>query len=189
MSRNGRSAAAFTLRRPGPDDAQELAALHVQTWQETYDHLLPTGFFTSEFLDSRLRLWQHLVTATEGARVIRLAEVVSAEGDTHVMGEEYLQKIVGFAVSGPDTDSGDAKDNRQLFSLYVLRRLHGTGVGQALLDEVLGKGPAVLWVAKDNPRAVTFYRRNGFKFDGTERSDPAAPGLVECRMRRTSTLR
>lgn len=188
MSRNEASAAAFTLRQPGPNDAQELAALHVQTWQETYDNLLPAGFFTSEFSDSRLRLWQHLVSATEG-RVVRLAEVVSTEGNTDPMGEGHLQKIVGFAVAGPDTDSGDSKDNRQLFSLYVLRRFHGTGVGQALFDEVLGKDPAVLWVARDNPRAVAFYRRNGFEFDATERSDPAAPGLVECRMLRPSMLR
>ena len=175
MSRKEASAAAFVLRRPEPDDADELAALHVQTWQETYDHLLPAGFFTSEFLDGRLRLWQHLTSATGGARLVRLAEV--AEGNTGAVGEEYLHKIVGFAVAGPDTESGDGKDNRQLFSLYVLRRLHGTGVGQTLLDEVLGKEPAVLWVAKDNPRAVAFYRRNGFEFDGTVRSDPAAPGL------------
>ncbi|KPN16449.1 GNAT family N-acetyltransferase [Arthrobacter sp. Edens01] len=187
MSRKEASAAAFVLRRPEPDDADELAALHVQTWQETYDHLLPAGFFTSEFLDGRLRLWQHLTSATGGARLVRLAEV--AEGNTGAVGEEYLHKIVGFAVAGPDTESGDGKDNRQLFSLYVLRRLHGTGVGQTLLDEVLGKEPAVLWVAKDNPRAVAFYRRNGFEFDGTVRSDPAAPGLVECRMLRPSMLR
>ncbi|MCB5275771.1 hypothetical protein BJG92_03324 [Arthrobacter sp. SO5] len=39
----------------------------------------------------------------------------------------------------------------------------------------------MLWVAKDNPRAVAFYRRNGFEFDGAEQTDPA-PKIVDARM-------
>lgn len=40
----------------------------------------------------------------------------------------------------------------------------------------------MLWVAKDNPRAVAFYLRNGFNFDGTEQTDPGAPKIVDARM-------
>lgn len=48
----------------------------------------------------------------------------------------------------------------------------------------MGDGEAMLWVAKDNPRAVAFYRRNGFDLDGTEQRDPGAPKIVDARMLR-----
>ena len=47
---------------------------------------------------------------------------------------------------------------------------------------MLQPGPAVLWVAKENRRAIAFYRRNGFAFDGAEQSDPGTAGIVEARM-------
>jgi ribosomal protein S18 acetylase RimI-like enzyme len=64
----------------------------------------------------------------------------------------------------------------------VTRAAHGTGIGQALLDEVLGEEPAMLWVAKENPRAIAFYRRNGFELDGAEEVDPSMPSITHARM-------
>lgn len=57
-------------------------------------------------------------------------------------------------------------------------------MGQALLDETLGDGPAMLWVAKENPRATAFYLRNGFRFDGVEQIDPHGPSITDARMLR-----
>ncbi|WP_447944255.1 hypothetical protein [Microbacterium aurum] len=51
-----------------------------------------------------------------------------------------------------------------------------------MLDEVLGTEPAMLWVAKENPRATAFYLRNGFRFDGVEQTDPHAPLITDARM-------
>ena len=33
-----------------------------------------------------------------------------------------------------------------------------------------------------DPRAIAFYRRNGFELDGAATTDPGAPGIVEVRM-------
>ncbi|MEP7765155.1 hypothetical protein [Sanguibacter sp. 25GB23B1] len=43
-------------------------------------------------------------------------------------------------------------------------------------------GFAMLWVAKQNPRAVAFYRRNRFELDGAEQIDPGAPMITDARM-------
>ena len=40
----------------------------------------------------------------------------------------------------------------------------------------------MLWVAKENPRAVAFYLRNGFRFDGVEQTDPHAPLITDARL-------
>lgn len=91
---------------------------------------------------------------------------------------------MGFAFVGPSRggDGESVTRDRELFAIYVAAAHYGTGAGQALLDATLGEGPAMLWVAKDNPRAVAFYRRNAFEFDGAEKSDAIAPMLTEARM-------
>ncbi|MHA7200304.1 GNAT family N-acetyltransferase [Arthrobacter alkaliphilus] len=71
--------------------------------------------------------------------------------------------------------------------LYTLRRVHGLGVGQALVDAVIGNSAAFLWVLEDNPRAQAFYRKNGFRPDGTrELLPPEWHELPEIRMVRAA---
>jgi ribosomal protein S18 acetylase RimI-like enzyme len=160
----------FTLREPALPDAPEIAELHVATWRETYSRLLPEDFFTEEHVRSRHQMWNRILGDPREEWTIRIAE---SKG-----------QIIGFAFAGPSlgVKGQELPRDRQLFSLYVLAEHHGAGVGQALLDATAGDGPAMLWVAKDNPRAVAFYRRNGFDFDGTEQTDPGAPEIVDARM-------
>ena len=152
----------FTVRVPDPSEATEIADVHVQTWREAYSHLLPEGFFDDEYVRGRHRMWT--------GRRIRVAD---EDG-----------RIIGLAVAGPSAPAGEEVPprERQLYMLYVVAAAHGRGVGQALLDAVVGDEPAVLWVAKDNPRAIAFYRRNGFAFDGLEQTYPGVPTLVDARM-------
>lgn len=154
---------SVVVREPQLTDAAAVAALHVAAWRETYEHLLPESYFTDEVAERRLRMWTQILSDRRPAHVVRIAE----EDD----------ELIGFAMSG-ESDAG----GRQLYMLYVLAAHHGTGAGQALFEAVLADGPASLWVARENPRAIAFYRRNGFAFDGAEQSDPGTPGLVEARM-------
>jgi hypothetical protein len=45
-------------------------------------------------------------------------------------------------------------------------------VGQQLFDRTVGDRGCFLWVARDNPRAIAFYARNGFARDGAEQHEP-----------------
>ncbi|HEY5231145.1 MAG TPA: GNAT family N-acetyltransferase, partial [Galbitalea sp.] len=54
----------------------------------------------------------------------------------------------------------------ELLSIYVLAKAYGSGAGQALLDAAIGDRSACLWVAANNPRALSFYRRNRFEVVG-----------------------
>ncbi|MFP3380653.1 GNAT family N-acetyltransferase, partial [Bacillus sp. SIMBA_069] len=79
-------------------------------------------------------------------------------------------ELIGLASSGPSM--GELMEPAlQLYTLYVLNMNHGSGAGAALLEAVLSKKPAQLWVADPNPRAHAFYRKNGFEFDGTVQID------------------
>lgn len=161
---------SFTLRRPALPDAAQIAELHVATWREAYSHLLPEAFFTDEHVQSRHQMWHRILGNPREEWSISIAE--------------SMGQIIGFAFFGPSfgREGQELPRNRQLFSIYVSAQRHGTGVGQALLDATAGDGPAMLWVAKGNPRAAAFYRRNGFVFDGAEQIDPGAPDIVDARM-------
>jgi GNAT superfamily N-acetyltransferase len=137
--------------------------------EEAYSHLLPDDFFTDEHVQGRHQIWNPLLGNPREEWSIRIAE--------------SDEQIIGFAFTGPSVgaDGQEPQRNRQLFSLYVAARHHGTSVGQALLDAMAGDGPTVLWVAKGNPRATAFYLRNGFQFDGAEQTDPSAPKIVDAR--------
>lgn len=160
----------FTVRQADLPDANRIAELHVITWQEAYSDLLPEDFFSDGHTRERQEMWNRILSSPRDEWTVRIAE---RDG-----------RAVGFAMTGPSygTEGQDLPRGRQLYCIYVLQEAHGTGTGQALLDDALGGGPAMLWVAKDNPRAIAFYRRNGFEFDGTEQKDPGAPKITDARM-------
>lgn len=160
----------FTIREPRSEEASAIADVHVATWKEAYSHLLPEDFFSEEYVAGRHRMWQHVLTHPRDDMIVRVAET---EGG-----------IVGFAWVGPGEgiNGEEPPRDRLLYAIYVLAAHYGTGVGQALLDGTLGDGPAMLWVAKENPRATAFYLRNGFHFDGVEQVDPHAPLITDARM-------
>lgn len=161
---------SFTTREPSQRDAAEIADLHVSTWREAYSHLLPEDFFTAGYTASRHKMWNHVLANPADDTVVRVAE--------------HDGSMIGFAWAGPGRDlaGGEAPRDRHLYAIYVAASHHGSGVAQALLDEALGGEPALLWVAKENPRAIAFYLRNGFRFDGVERSDPTAPAITDAQM-------
>lgn len=165
----GGDAATPRIRIPLASEAEVIADLHVETWRQTYGHLLPEGFFTTEHTAHRRRMWDRLVTE-QSAMTVRVTEVDGG--------------IVGFTIAGPAERHDDASAPRdlQLYAIYVDAAHHGSGAGHALLNEAIGDKPALLWVAKENPRAVEFYRRHGFNFDGVEQVDPHTPNITEARM-------
>jgi len=79
--------------------------------------------------------------------------------------------VIGFAGTGGG-DHAERPRPLELGAIYVLAEYHGTGAGQAPLDAAIGDEPAFLFVARGNPRAIRFYERNGFVFDGASESYP-----------------
>lgn len=162
----------FAIRSPNAADAPVIAELHVSTWREAYSHLLPDAFFSEEYVAGRQKMWDYVLNHPSEDVAIRVAE---SDG-----------RIVGFAWVGPGMglDGEEPPRQRQLYAIYLAASHHGSGAAQALIDEALGDSPAMLWVAKENPRATAFYERNGFHFDGTEQTDPYAPAITDARMLR-----
>jgi len=159
-------------RVPDVGDVPDLARVHVMTWRETY-----RGVMRDEVLDD-----PGLVRRRE--HFWRAALTDERYRDTRAAVAELDGRVVGVALAGPPLDD-DATWTTQLYVLYTLAAVHGSGVGAALLAAVLDPQESVaLWVADPNPRAQAFYRRQGFVPDGTTKVDD---GVHELRMVRLST--
>ena len=161
------------VREAVASDAKGVARVHVDSWRETYSGELDDRFFSDEVFERRLEFWTRYLSMEP--RPGRMAVALRDGG------------IVGFANAGdavgPDAEHGFAPVRPlHLFSIYLLASAHGTGSGQELLDSVVGKEPAQLWVLRGTARAISFHKRNGFAFDGIEYTDSAATNMVEQRM-------
>jgi ribosomal protein S18 acetylase RimI-like enzyme len=156
-----------SVRRATPGDAETLARLHLECWRETYAHLLSPHFMARQGVEGRLAMWRHLLAGPHADR-----QFVAVDGGN----------LVGFAGSLPAAEG--AREQTELWGIYLLASHHGTGLGQALLDAAIGNEPTGLWVAEDNPRAQAFYRRNGFIFTGARGTIEDWEGLAEVRMAR-----
>ncbi len=157
----------FLIRAPRQDEAAVIADLHLRTWAEAYADKFPPSAWGEESRVNRLAMWESICSRPGPDMRVAVAE---AEGE-----------LIGFAGVGRNMDEPPSRD-RQIWFIYLLARRQGSGAGQALLDEVLGEAPASLWVLEDNPRAKSFYARNGFAEDGTRQSTGYADSGDEIRM-------
>jgi GNAT superfamily N-acetyltransferase len=149
------------LRPAEPDDAMDVAGVHVRSWQAAYRGLLPDAYLDGLRAEDRAQRYRF------GSDDVRdPATIVATEDGT----------ICGFATTAPARDS-DAQDDGELFALYVDPEWWGRGFGAALIAAArgrlvdLGFRNAVLWLLAGNARADRFYRIDGWLPDGPARTD------------------
>ena len=148
---------AFSIRRARPNDAADLARVHVMSWRETYDGLLPPAFLermtSDETRERRARAWSTLLADT--AQVTFVAEVNG--------------RVAGFVNGGPPRDHPGYE--AELAALYLLRAAQGRGLGAALFEAFVAAmverhtASMALWVLDVNPTRA-FYARMGGVEDG-----------------------
>jgi GNAT superfamily N-acetyltransferase len=141
-----------SIRQAVPADAEPLARLHLDVWDDAYTGLVPEGI-----LDDRRE--------KVAERVARWREILARPEPTWVA--EDTEGLVGFASTGPARDN-DMDAMLELYALYARARYWSTGVGYALFEIAVGDRACYLWVLAGNDRAIRFYERQGFRLDGTE---------------------
>ncbi|KRF16663.1 hypothetical protein ASG90_10380 [Nocardioides sp. Soil797] len=142
-------------------DAVALAALHLDVWDEAYADLMPRSA-----LDARRATPVEERVANWRARI----------GQTPTWVAEDADGLIGFLSAGPGRDGSGTLE---VMALYVRARVYGRGVGHALMRRGIGDHSAYLWVLDGNTRAIAFYERQGFHFDGQTQVDD---GDLERRM-------
>lgn len=80
-------------------------------------------------------------------------------------------KVIGYLKLNAGQSQTELKDDKalEIERIYVLKAYHGKKVGQLLYDqaihiaEELGSDYVWLGVWEENPRAISFYQKNGFE--------------------------
>src|SRR5919202_5179039 len=102
------------VRPAGPEDAEAIARVHVETWRAAYAHALPAETLARVDVAERARLWKGWL-AGESATFV-------GESDGVVRG------LVGVGRSREEPGIGE------LYTIYVLPEAWGTGLGDALIE-------------------------------------------------------
>lgn len=161
----------YVVREMRSQDAGDIARVHVQVWRQAYVDLMPPEFLAAMDLQAATDRWRELLAQAAGEQ--RRLVGVSSRG-----------QIVAIASSGPSRDE-DPPTELELRALNMLAAHHGTGLADLLMDRLVGRHAASLWVLRDNVRARTFYSRYGFEPDGaTKVHEPTS--MVEERLVRES---
>ena len=147
------------------EDIDGKGYVHWKTWHETYTGLIDTSYMEKMTLE----------TCVDMARRWPQNTMVAKDGD----------KVIGFVCYGEHHAEG-LKNCGEVFAIYVLAEYYGWKVGYSLMNAAIEKlaeyGKVVLWVLKGNDRAIRFYQRYGFCFDGTEREVKLGTHKTELRM-------
>ena len=147
-----------------PEEIEGKSLVHWQTWREAYDDLLPADFQETMTLD-RCRFFSQKYPENT---------LIAMDG----------KKVVGFISYGNFRD--EAIQAGEIIALYVLKDYYGKGVSKQLMHAAFVAldqfSEIYLWVLKDNKRAIAFYQKMGFTFDGQEKILKLGKPVKELRM-------
>lgn len=154
-----------TIRKARVEDAAEIANVHVNTWREAYQDLLPKNFLDDRPLlfKNRYQLWKRVTTDPE--QVTFVAEC-SENG------------IVGF-IDGKKARDDEYKDYVEVYAVYLFKKYHHQGLGFQLLknyfDAFKARGftKGYLWVLDGNP-TIEFYKKAGGVYKGHSKEENVA---------------
>ena len=147
-----------------PEEIEVKSFVHWQTWREAYDDLLPAEFQETMTLE-RCRFFNQKYPKNT---------LIAIDG----------MKVVGFISYGNFRD--ETIQAGEIIALYVLKDYYGKGIAQELIKEALTTleqfSEIFLWVLKENKRAIAFYQKMGFTFDGQEKILDLGKPITEIRM-------
>ena len=133
------------------EETKGKAYVHYKSWQEAYSGIVEQIFLDKKTFDKCLET------------------AINAKDNTIIAKED--DRVVGFVQYGKYSYE-DLENTGEILALYVLADYYGRGIGYRLMQEAVnhlsGYSQIALFVIKDNQRAIDFYTRYGFRFDGQE---------------------
>jgi ribosomal protein S18 acetylase RimI-like enzyme len=128
-------------------DAEEIARVHVQCWQESYAELLPADFLGKLSADARVAQWRKAIS----------------DPDVFVRVARDAGRIVGFVSCGPAREDAAKEADGEILAIYILKAYHGRKIGRSLIAAAarfwLSKGGRNLFALSiaGNNQAAAFY--------------------------------
>ena len=158
-------------------DVQQIAEIHVASWQAAYPGLLPQKLLDNLSAEPRANWWRQAIAQNGRIKIL----VATDEADN----------IQGFAAYSPSRDDDATEDTAEIQAIYLAPTAWGKGYGRVLMNRALediqaqGFTEVTLWVLKGNQRAITFYEKAGFNLENETKTEELGGALItELRYRR-----
>jgi GNAT superfamily N-acetyltransferase len=150
------------LRDARPEDAGALARVHVESWRQAYDGLVPRVMLDAVVLERRIPLWETLLGPL-GAGFVTL------------VAEDDKVGPIGFATATPANNPAPGIDG-ELQMLFILPGFQRRDVGRrlflALVQRLVADGcRSMVATVLENPAAIGF-------FNALEGGDVSAESLT-----------
>ncbi len=141
----------MNYHRPRFDEAEAMAAFHVQCWREAYVGIVPDELMGTFALQTRLPMWQ--------------AVILNAE--RFVMAAYDDGKAVGFVIVGATDEKNIENQDGHLWAIYIAESQHRRGIGRTLIAHAAahwmaqGGTSMTVGVLAENFKARKFYESLG----------------------------
>jgi ribosomal protein S18 acetylase RimI-like enzyme len=161
----------MVIRRATPEDSEEIARVHVDTWKTTYRGIVPQRYLDEMEILPRAEFWRKHVAENDSR--VYVAETVA----------ETKGKVCGFISGGPLREPLLEFDG-EIAAIYIVFEAQRRGCGGAMMRRLAqdllhdGLKSAVVWVLERNP-ACGFYARLGGELIGRKTIAIGGTDLVE----------
>ena len=131
-------------------EMDEKGYVHWKSWHETYKDIMPDDYLKSITLEKCIKMAHKFPQNTL---------LLKSDGN-----------VVGFSCIGKNCDT---ENTNEIIAIYLLKEYQGKGLGYALMNKSLSMLPPnariILWVLNDNEKAINFYKKVGFDFNGNKK--------------------
>jgi len=160
----------LTIREVLPDEAYEYTECQIDCWQEAYKGLMPDDYLRN-------------MHAELDQRAEHTRKTLLQPGDTKFYCVKIGEKTIGRLIFGKSRDE-DKPDAGEIHAIYLRAEFWDKGYGRQIMNVALealrldGYKEIVVWVFEENDRAIRFYEKNGFIFDGTKQDMEVGKVLI-----------
>jgi GNAT superfamily N-acetyltransferase len=159
---------AAVVRLAIMDDANEIAKIHILSWQAAYHGLIPDNYLDGMSLESRKKAWEKRIE--EGRPPLLLVTE---------------ERVIGFLhFSSTRDEDKNPTEVAEVNAMYLSPLEWRQGFGSLLLDSALseirklGFLEVTLWVMEENTHAQKFYAKMGFNITNSKQTETLTPNIL-----------
>ena len=162
---------SIIIHRVVPEDAYEYTAVHSACWRDAY-----AGIISDEYLSD--------MAAEQDQRAEKIRQTLLDPGDIEFYCAAYEGKMIGRLIFNRCHDE-DKSNAGEITAIYLLAEFWDKGYGKQMMNfaldalKSLGYSEVIVWVLVNNTRALRFYEKCGFLYDGVKKEiDLGQPMIV-----------